>query len=119
MLTANPAGLAAGQLHRATVTVTSNAPYVGNQQVIRVALWIGTSDPVDSWVATTGYQIAVSPVDPRAFIGEANGDISVHDVYTGALVNSFPAVTTGYSAGMVLSDDGLTLFVATTSTRAC
>ena len=83
-LTANPAGLAVGQLHRANVTVSSPDDYIANQQVIRVALWIGTSDPVDSWVATTGYQIALSPVDPRAFIGESNGDISVYDVYTGA-----------------------------------
>lgn len=111
-LSANPAGLAAGQLHRATVTIDSPDDFVENQQVIRVALWIGAADPVNSWTAATAVQLAVSPVDPRAYLNEANGDISVYDVYSGALVTTFPAVTADYNSGMVLSDDGLTLFVA-------
>lgn len=112
-LTANPLLLAADTLHVATVSIESDHPSVENTQGIRVGLWIGTADTGVTNLPNGIVSIAMDPVAPLIYAHGGTDLISVYNAYTGALVTSYPAGT-ATPASMVVSSDGLRLYVAET-----
>ncbi len=108
-LHANPSGLAADQLYLANVTVTSSSPRITNDQRIRVALWVGSTDPTDATFAQTVISMIANPVEPHVYLSLPGGAIEVRNVYTGALVTSYSPGTPDIM-GLQVSDDGRTLF---------
>jgi len=113
VITANSTGMTAEQIHHATVTVSSAQTSMQNQQVIRVALWVGSTDPIPVSNPLPGIYgfIAANPTEPLAYISKVTDAIDVYNVYSGSLVNTIPLVGSGIGE-MALSDDGATLFVA-------
>lgn len=109
-LTANPTGLAPDQFHLAIVTVSSTDAAVENQEVIRVGLWAGGTDPQSVSTNVAAYEIETDPVEPYAFTNNGGTDITVYNVYSGAVVGTFKGVANQLGR-MVSSSDGATLFV--------
>ncbi|HEU5134777.1 MAG TPA: hypothetical protein VFU13_06500, partial [Steroidobacteraceae bacterium] len=108
-LIADPAGLAAGQ-HYATVTISAaNAGRVQNQQSVRVGLTIRDTDPPVS-VAIPNFMdnIAANPVDPEFYVEDELGAFKVYDVYSGALLRSYPGL--GGTYGFAVSGDGRNVY---------
>jgi hypothetical protein len=107
-LTATPGSLAAGELHVATVTVSSGDARIVNDESIRVGLWIGEDDPQDLTLSVAARYIVANPVEPLVFAHNGGTSISVYDVYTGELVRT---LNVGTNMGpMTFSSDGVTLF---------
>jgi hypothetical protein len=112
VLTADPARLGADALHEATVTV---APAVADgrpPEVIRVGLWVGSTDPAP---ATTLYYsghtfLAVDPVRPYAYVHSGGSAITVYNVFTEQVVGTIASVA-AQLGDMTISNDGATLFV--------
>ena len=113
-LTANPTALAVDAGYVANVTVVSSDPIIENVQVIRVGLWLGSTDPA---VLTPGTFVenTMSPVEPLVYAHNGADLISVFNIYTGALVTSFPAGTAAPDS-LGISSDGATLFVSEVET---
>lgn len=109
-LVADPTGLPADQIHYATVTVASPSAFIDNEQHIRVALKVGSTDPVVTSVAQTAVSIVANPVEPWVYASLTGGAIEVRDVHSGALLDTFDAVSGPDGGGLEISDDGLTLF---------
>lgn len=115
-LTASTAGLAQNQSHIAEVTLASTDETIERDETIRVALWVGGSNPTDLVSAplmeaeVQGF--AVNPVEPLAYSVGFNNRIYVHNVYTGALVNTLQPAGLTHAVGLGVSEDGRLLFVA-------
>jgi hypothetical protein len=110
-LTANPAGLQSDQPYLARVTVSSTDGSILNQQIVRVGLRIGTAAPQSvSLASTTVTQVIANPVEPYVYTNAGGADITARDVYTGAVVRTFPGVV-GTAGRMAVSSDGAILFV--------
>jgi hypothetical protein len=110
-LAANPMLLAVDTLHVATVSIESDNPAVENTQAIRVGLWIGSADAGPVNLPNGILNLAMDPVAPLLYAHAGTDLISVYNVYTGALVTSYPPGT-ATPASMVVSSDGLRLYVA-------
>ena len=115
-LTASTSGLAQNQSHIAEVTLASTDETIERNETIRVALWVGGSNPIDLVSAplmeTEVYGFAVNPVEPLAYSAGFNNRIYVHNVYTGALVNTLQPAGLTHAIGLGVSEDGRLLFVA-------
>ena len=116
VLTADPTTLSPGQ-YTAHLTISSPDTGVSNQEIVRVGITVGSTDPVPlitTSSATSIYTPAIvtSPVEPVAFVtsGAANSPIYVYDLDTGTLLNTF---TSGFTTpgSLAISGDGLTLYV--------
>ena len=108
VLTADSAALALDQLHSATVTISSTDPLITNQEIVRVALWRGSTDPVTVTLPSSATYLVAHPVEPLFFGVGSSGDVEVKNVYTGALVRTLPNVGVG---PLALSADGSVLYV--------
>lgn len=108
-LVADPTGLATNQLHYATVTISSASAFTDNEEHIRVALKVGTVDPVTTSVTDVVVSTVANPVEPWVYFMLTDGSIQVRDVHSAALVDTFPAGD-GEGSSLAVSDDGLTLF---------
>jgi hypothetical protein len=108
-LTANPAGLAAGQ-YFATVTISpANAGRVQNQQSVRVGLTIRNADPPASIdIPHRMTAMVANPVDPEFYAQSESGALDVYDVYSGAPLRSYPDL--GRTYGFAVSGDGRSVF---------
>jgi hypothetical protein len=110
LLVADPTGLATNQIYYATVIVASPSPLIDNDQRIRVALKLSSTDPVLTSVSQVAISIVANPVEPVVYASLTGGAIEVRDVHTGALVNTFNALSGPDGGALAISDDGLTLF---------
>jgi hypothetical protein len=109
VLTANPAGLVAGQ-YFALVTVNATDPAINTPEVIRVGLTVRGTDPVAGAIDVSGntpVTLAVNPVEPEVVITRG-GLAEVYDVYSGVLLRSLPGFNDVQS--IVFSADGTTLY---------
>lgn len=112
-LSANPAGLATDTAYVANVTVRNSAAPNGTT-TIRVGLWVGSADPGVVTLSQAASAIAANPVEPFAYVGTGSSAVQVYNVYSGALVTTFPAVAPTVGQ-LVVSSDGKTLFAADTT----
>jgi WD40 repeat protein len=111
VLTANPTSLSAGQ-YFARVTVSSPDASVGNQEVIRVGLTVGSTNPPAMVTASPGVSartVVTNPVEPEAFAA-IGSSISVYNTYSGALLRTFSGSSNTILA-LTISDDGQKLYV--------
>ena len=113
-LTASPTGLAPGQ-YTAHLTVSSPDTGVSNQEIVRVGLTVGGTDPT-AQIDLTGVAANVSvasPVEPVVFVtsGAASAPIYVYDVNTGTLLRTLNSNFT-QPAALAISGDGQTLYVS-------
>jgi hypothetical protein len=126
-LTADSTGLADG-IHYATVTIVpDNEPGLTNEATIQVGFYIDTVNPPPPDIVTSASNITgaadvvADPIRPyfyashRTFDGVMfTGSLSVHNVYTGEIVDSlpFPGKTMG---SLAISQDGSLLIVNNTT----
>jgi hypothetical protein len=106
-LTADPAGLTAGEIHYATVTVGSGDASISNTEKINVGLYVADSDPVVTELPSAGGVVA-DPVRPYVYAC-STGSISVFNIYTGENLGQLFAGTKLYAE--TISSDGGTLYV--------
>lgn len=115
-LSASTASLAQNQSHIAEVTLASTDETIKRNETIRVALWVSGSNPTDLLSAplmeTQVQGLAVNPVEPLAYSVGFNNRIYVHNVYTGALVNTLQPAGLTHAVELGVSEDGRLLFVA-------
>jgi hypothetical protein len=111
VLTADPTGLTPNQTYFADVAVTSSDPLITNQDSIRVGLWVGSSNPVDTLLPITATYLATSPVEPLVYVNDGATTITVYDVNSASLLSTFSGIGTKLGP-MTLSQDGKQLFVA-------
>ena len=109
-LTANPAGLAAGTTHFATVAVSSPDPLVENEETIRVGLHVNSAAPTDFSLTLQSQFTAASPVEPIVFVNNGGSTITGYNVYDGAVARTFstPVANAGV---MVVGADGRRLYI--------
>jgi hypothetical protein len=112
VLTADPTGLAPGQYFAEVAITPAVGGLVENSQAVRVGLAVRAADApatVDPPATNGAGRLAANPVTPEFYACSNIGfNVEVYDVYTGALLRSFPG---GCAFGLVLSDDGRTLFM--------
>ncbi len=114
-LTANPTGLIPDSLYTATVAVKARSgSTVTGTTSIRVALWIGSSDPVDQIIEHEAVSMSANPVEPWVYVSDGSSDIDVYNVYDGQLVNSFAGVAPTVGE-LQVSSDGTQLFAVDTT----
>lgn len=106
-LTADPAGLTAGEIHYATVTVGSSDASISNTEKINVGLYVADSDPAVTELSSAGGVVA-DPVRPNIYARTVDS-ISVFNIYTGENLGQLVDGTTLRAA--TISSDGGTLFV--------
>jgi hypothetical protein len=112
LLSAQPLALQKDTVHLASVTVKAlTSGYTGQ---IRVALWVGSSDPGTVTLAHSAVAIAANPVEPFAYVGDGSASVAVFNVYTGQLVRTFNPVAPAVGA-LVVSSDGTRLFAVDTT----
>jgi hypothetical protein len=120
VLVANPAGLAADQLHLAQVTLSSTSAGIERNETVRVGLWIGSTNPVNvdlSPLPSFPFAFAVNPVEPYAYV-LYDGEVHVYNVYSGTEIDVFSGGFehsdggTTFPTSMDVSSDGSTLYVA-------
>lgn len=109
-LTADPSGLASDQQYLANVYVASSDASVLNGENVRVGLWVGSADPQDVTINADIPNVAANPVEPYVYTNTAGSDITVYDVYSGAVVRTF-ASAVARAGHMAVSSDGAILFV--------
>ena len=114
-LTADPSGLATDTLYTATVTLRGavGSSVTGNAQ-IRVAAWIGSSDPVNQIIDHGAVSMSANPVEPWVYVSDGSSNIDVFNVYSGQLIKSLfdIAPTVGE---LQISSDGTELFAVDTT----
>lgn len=110
ILNANPTG-ALNTVSYATVTLTPTTPGVTSPEVVRVALWQGSSAPLSEMRVKTSYErLVADPIRPLAYAHAGDGKIDVYNVYTGQRVASTAAL--GSALGdMAVSPNGDRLYV--------
>ncbi|HEV7606285.1 MAG TPA: hypothetical protein VGO61_03065 [Steroidobacteraceae bacterium] len=109
-LTANPAGLAAGQ-YFANVSITPvDSARAMNTQTVRVGFTIRAADPpatVDI-PASIGF-VAANPVEPEFYVANQTAfTLEARDAYSGVLLRSYPSLA--FTSYLTVSGDGLSLF---------
>jgi Viral BACON domain len=113
VLTADPAGLAADTVHSASVSLTSDDLSIPGTETIRVGLWVGaaTPDPASPTTVSAQYQeVVADPIRPYAYLHDGGTDVTVYNVYTGAVVRTLSSVGAKLD-GMAIASDGARLFV--------
>ncbi len=110
-LTADPTGQPVDQPLIAEVLVKSSDASVMNEETIRVGLWVGNTDPTDFSYAAPQYFVVANPVEPYVYANSKGTDVSVYNVYSGALVNTLHNVV-ALAGSMAVSTDGTLLFVS-------
>ncbi len=110
VLTANPSGLAQDQFYLAEVTLSSTDQTVENREVVRVGLWVGSTNPQALYLNVPTLEIETDPVEPYVFANDGGTDVTVYNVYSGAVVKTFAGAAQQLGR-MASSTDGATLFV--------
>jgi hypothetical protein len=110
VLTADPAGLAADAVHEATVTVTPAVTGV-QPETIRVGLWVGSATPANLRLPVSFTRVVVDPVRPLAYVHAGGSDLTVYNVYTGAVVTTLGALAPQLGE-MTIAPDGSRLLVS-------
>ncbi len=114
-LTADPTGLATDTLYTATVTLKGTlGSSVRGSVPIRVALWIGSTDPVSRIVEHDAASLSANPVEPWVYVSDGSPDIDVFNVYNGRLIKSFPGIAPSIGE-LQISSDGTKLFAVDTT----
>jgi hypothetical protein len=109
VLTADPTGLAAGQYYAMVDISAASAGRVQNSQSVRVGLTIRNTDPpVSIDIPDFMDNIAANPVDPEFYAEGDLGAFNVYDVYSGALLRSYPGLGATYD--FAVSGDGRTVY---------
>lgn len=111
VLTADPTGLATDTLHTARVTIHSDDPSIARDELVEVGLWVGATAPaaVVAAPAAPYAAVAADPVRPYAYAHAGGTEVQAVNVYTGAIVRTYPGV--GARLGeLTISGDGATLF---------
>jgi hypothetical protein len=119
-LTANPDGLAADNIHYATVTLRYDDGHVRGSETIRVGLWVGSSSPRSKdfvYVDTGTFSVvATDPIRPYAYVPTDDQTVAVFNLYTASLVTTLTGFS-GYPGRLAVSSDGSTLYVLLTTTN--
>ncbi len=111
-LVANPAGLAAGQIHLATVTLTAADPTVEGAERIQVGCWVGGTAPAAlSQYLTAGVELATDPVRPYVYVATGGSDVEVWNVHTNAKVATLASLG-AQIRHLAVAPDGSKLFVS-------
>ena len=119
-LNANPTGLATNTVHVAEVTLASTCSCIERAEKIRVAMWVGATNPANLSVipGLDPWALAMNPVEPYAYYLYGSA-IHVFNVYTGAEIATYPGDFENISNGVVawptsmeVSSDGALIFVA-------
>lgn len=105
-LTADPAGLAAGEIHYSTVTVGSDDASISNTEKINVGFYVADSDPTATERPSSG-ALLMDPVRPYIYAWSSVG-ISVFNIYTGENLGQLFTATKLYA--VTISSDGGTLY---------
>lgn len=118
VISGNPSGLDADALYEGVVTVASDNPTITGTIAIRVGLWVGSAAPASRVSLATAYgQLVADPVRPYAYVNAGGPDITVYNVFTGAVVRTLAGV--GARLGnMAVSSDGTRLFAVDESAHA-
>jgi hypothetical protein len=121
VLTADPEGLAAAQVHYANVTVGSSDVTVSNTETVRVGFYVSNDAPVTSpSISMSGSNVIADPIRPYVYTTSAtacsaggSGDnmIGVYNIYTGTLVNSYTGPAGTKLSEMAVASDGSKLYV--------
>lgn len=116
-LSANPAGLATDTVHIAEVTLASTSSAIERNEKIRVGIWVGAVDPVNTSapVADHSYGIEVNPIAPLAY-ALFGGAVHVYNMYSGAEINTIISGIPSGEGSLAVSSDGSTLYVANIAT---
>jgi hypothetical protein len=108
-LTADPTGLAPGQYYAMVNIVAASAGRVPNQEGVRVGLTVRTADPpVSIDIPHRVLDMAANPVDPEFYATNDQQTLEVFDVYSGALLRSYPGLGATYA--FAVSGDGRTVY---------
>jgi len=110
VITADTSGQPLDTTLFATVTIRSPDATVENRQSVRVGLYVSNTAAVTTALAIDGKYIAASPVEPLVGISPSGTDVSLYNVYTGALVRTLSSVA-AVVGGLQFAEDGRTLFV--------
>jgi Viral BACON domain len=112
VLTANPAGLTPDTVHYATASLTSSDSTVENTEVVRVGLWVGSATPASTTTINMPYsELEADPIRPYVYLHNGSTNITVYNVYSGAVVTTVSSV--GSQLGdMTIANDGSVLYVA-------
>ncbi len=115
-ISADPASLPTDRISYATITLTASAG-VTAPEVIKVALWKGSTTPASPIRIATKYSnMVIDPLRPLVYVN--NGSVvDVYNVYTGVRVNSLAAVGAALGA-MAVSPNGDFLYTFDTANRA-
>ncbi|HJU07967.1 MAG TPA: hypothetical protein VJ727_05745 [Rhodanobacteraceae bacterium] len=108
-LTADPTGLTSDTLYTATVTLrgTPGSSVTGSIP-IRVALWIGSSDPGNQVIDHGAVSMSANPVEPWVYVSDGSSTVDVFNVYSGQLLRSFRVAPS--IGALQISSDGTELF---------
>jgi hypothetical protein len=109
VVSADPAELATDTIHYATVTLASSDPTVERPETIRVGLWVGAAAAASRELAATYYGLALDPIRPLAYVHARGSSITVHNIYTGAVVTTISTAASVLGA-MAIASDGSRLF---------
>jgi hypothetical protein len=119
VISADPTGLAAETLYKATVTVTSSDPGLSDAtETVRVGLWVSALAPDSATtitVATAFDELVADPLRPYVYVHTGGSVLSRYNVYTGAPDGTLPGFGTTLGA-MAVSSDGSRLFVVDEAT---
>lgn len=107
---ADPAGLTHNQVHRATVTVSSNDPTIQNSQTIEIGLWISSSDTNNLTLRSSSTHMQPDPIRPYLYLHDGGDQINIRNTYTGNVVSTID-LPDSQLGSMITSHDGKTLFV--------
>ncbi|GAA5162629.1 YncE family protein [Viridibacterium curvum] len=106
-LTANVAGLASDQFHRATVTIS--AANGALPETIEVGLWNGSTTPGSQTIINGSFvNVVADPVRPRIYTHTGGNSISAYNTYLGTIAGSISL--SGNAGAMEVSADGKRLF---------
>lgn len=115
-LTGNPAALPSDATSYATVTLSTSAVGVSAPEVIRVALWKGSTPPSAQTVINTNYtKVIADAIRPLVYAHNGGTSLDVYNVYTGQKVTT---AALGVSlGGMAVSQNGERLYVYDATNR--
>jgi hypothetical protein len=105
---ANPTGLATDTLFEGTVTLTADDASIP-VETIRVGLWNGTAGQGTRSMAGTFANLEMDPIRPYVYVHGGGPDITVYNVYTGAVVKTLSHVAPVLGS-LAASSDGARLY---------